>query len=78
MSDDYPTIGFDPAPGRLSSIDDLAEKLSRTAGGLKKAHDVLTEIGRSGAPGRTAWEGEAATAFAREGRRAAQVPRRQP
>ncbi|WP_101258004.1 putative T7SS-secreted protein [Streptomyces barkulensis] len=67
-AEDYPSIGFDPAPGKLGSIDDLTGKLSRTVKGLKKAHDVLTGIGRGGdgKGGAAAWEGEAATAFSRK------------
>ncbi|GAA2458493.1 putative T7SS-secreted protein [Streptomyces macrosporus] len=66
-AEDYPTIGFNPAPGKLSSIDDLTEKLSKTVSGLKKAHDVLTKIGKSGGQGGgSAWEGEAATAFSKK------------
>ncbi|GAA2397310.1 hypothetical protein GCM10010420_23980 [Streptomyces glaucosporus] len=64
-AEDFPTIGFDPAPGKLSSIDDLTEKLSKTADGLKKAHDTLVEIGKSGGQG-SAWEGEAAEAFSKK------------
>ncbi|HZG02885.1 MAG TPA: hypothetical protein VE546_04820, partial [Streptomyces sp.] len=65
-AEEFPTIGFNPAPGKLSSIDDLTDKLSKTVDGLKKAHEVLTSIGRAGEGGRTAWEGEAATAFSRK------------
>ncbi|MGH9196554.1 MAG: putative T7SS-secreted protein, partial [Acidimicrobiia bacterium] len=60
----YPNIGFDPAPGKLGSIDDLTDKLSRTVSGLKKAHTVLTEIGKGKDGG--AWEGEAANAFSKK------------
>jgi predicted nucleic acid-binding Zn-ribbon protein len=57
---DFPTLGFDPAPGRLQSVDDLATKLTKAVKGLDSAHTTLTEISKGG----KTWEGEAASAFA--------------
>ncbi|MCZ2524853.1 putative T7SS-secreted protein [Streptomyces sp. HB2AG] len=57
---DYPTIGFNPAPGRLSSVDDLTGKLTKAAGGLESAHKTLSGIAKGG----KTWEGKAAHAFA--------------
>ncbi|MFI5757705.1 putative T7SS-secreted protein [Streptomyces sp. NPDC051569] len=58
----YPTLGFDPAPGRLESVDDLTAKLTKAATGLERAHTTLIQIGHGG----KTWEGEAANAFARK------------
>ncbi|WP_329456275.1 hypothetical protein [Streptomyces sp. NBC_01497] len=61
---DYPTLGFDPAPGAPASVDDLATKLSAAVGGLEKANATLTAIAKGGHA--SAWEGEAATAFSKK------------
>lgn len=57
---EYPSIGFDPAPGKLGSVEDLNSKLSRAATGLDNAYTTLTGITKGG----KTWEGEAASAFA--------------
>lgn len=57
---EYPAIGFDPAPGKLESVEDLNSKLSRAATGLDNAYTTLTGITKGG----KTWEGEAASAFA--------------
>ncbi|MFF3560317.1 putative T7SS-secreted protein [Streptomyces sp. NPDC002574] len=57
---EYPSIGFDPAPGKLESVDDLNTKLTRAATGLDNAYTTLNGITHGG----KTWEGEAASAFA--------------
>lgn len=57
---DFPAIGFDPAPGRLESVEDLTGKLSTAVTGLDSAYSTLTGISKGG----KTWEGEAANAFA--------------
>ncbi|WP_051839830.1 putative T7SS-secreted protein [Streptomyces sp. NRRL F-5126] len=63
-ADEYPTLGFDPAPGKPSSVNDLATKLSTAVGGLEKASSTLTGIAKGGEE-KSVWEGEAATAFSK-------------
>lgn len=58
-ADNYPALGFDPAPGALSSVATLAESFSQVATKLDAAHGALTGIGRSGG----IWQGEAAEGF---------------
>ncbi|MFF4601152.1 putative T7SS-secreted protein [Streptomyces sp. NPDC001339] len=59
MSNDYPSLGFDPAPGKLTSVDDLTRKIGHAAGGLESAHRTLMDITKGG----KTWQGEAANAF---------------
>jgi hypothetical protein len=59
-SQDYPAIGFDPAPGQVACVDDLTGKLNKAVTGLESAHATLTEISKGG----KTWEGAAASAFA--------------
>jgi hypothetical protein len=59
-SQDYPAIGFDPAPGQVASVDDLTGKLNKAVTGLESAHATLTGISKEG----KTWEGAAASAFA--------------
>ncbi|MEU0741712.1 putative T7SS-secreted protein [Streptomyces sp. NPDC006134] len=56
---DFPAIGFDPAPGRLESVEDLTDKLTKAATSLENAHATLTSISKGG----KSWEGKAASAF---------------
>ncbi|MBP0458675.1 putative T7SS-secreted protein [Streptomyces montanisoli] len=63
-ADEYPTLGFDPAPGKPASVNDLATKLSTAVGGLEKASSTLTGIAKGGEE-KSVWEGEAATAFSK-------------
>jgi hypothetical protein len=58
--EEYPSIGFDPAPGKLASVDDLTGKLNKAVTGLESAHATLTGISKGG----KTWEGQAASAFA--------------
>lgn len=57
---EYPFLGFNPAPGKLGSVDDLTGKLARAVSGLENAHATLTGISKGG----KTWEGRAASAFA--------------
>ncbi len=59
---DFPALGFDPAPGRPESVDALVSKLTSTAGALESAHNTLVSVSRSG----SAWEGDAAQGFAKK------------
>ncbi|MGQ4516354.1 putative T7SS-secreted protein [Streptomyces sp. DW26H14] len=61
---DYPTLGFDPAPGAPASVADLASKLSAAVTGLAHANATLTSIAKGGDA--CVWEGETATAFSRK------------
>ncbi|GAA5614956.1 hypothetical protein Spla01_06160 [Streptomyces platensis] len=56
----FPALGFNPAPGHLESVDDLTGKLDTATRSLSSAHSVLHRLGR----GTGVWEGEAARAFA--------------
>ncbi|WP_354638707.1 putative T7SS-secreted protein [Kitasatospora camelliae] len=56
---DYPTLGFDPAPGDPGNVDGLVQKLNKAAGAMESAHRTLTAIGQGG----SAWEGDAAKGF---------------
>lgn len=60
MSGKYPALGFDPAPGSIGAITDLADGLGTIAEQLGEAHTDLTRIGKSDG----VWRGDAATAFA--------------
>ncbi|MGW4061007.1 putative T7SS-secreted protein [Amycolatopsis sp. NPDC004747] len=58
---DFPALGFDPAPGDLDGITDLAGKYRAVAGDLTEADDSLRRIVRK----QGIWQGEASEAFAR-------------
>src|SRR5690606_17706098 len=53
----FPALGFDPAPGTLSSAESVAEQVRTTAANIREAADVL------GGTGQQNWQGETATAF---------------
>lgn len=53
----FPALGFDPAPGTLSSAESVAEQVRTTAASIREAADVL------GGTGQQNWQGETATAF---------------
>ncbi|MGH3948556.1 MAG: putative T7SS-secreted protein, partial [Pseudonocardiaceae bacterium] len=55
----YPSLGFDPAPGSVAGVTEVANNLGSVARELGEAYSDLTQIGRSGG----IWEGEAAEAF---------------
>lgn len=57
--DDYPTLGFDPAPGRLSGVETLAHNFTRVSTMLAETHGALTQIGQA----QGIWRGEAAEKF---------------
>lgn len=61
MSDatEFPGLGFNPAPGKIESVEDLARKINRAFGGLESAHRTLMDIAKGG----KTWEGQAANAF---------------
>ena len=61
MTGYYPTLGFDPAPGDLSVVENLHGTFSRVAGRLSAANGALRQLGRSDG----VWQGQAAQAFAR-------------
>ncbi|MEV6830908.1 putative T7SS-secreted protein [Amycolatopsis sp. NPDC051102] len=58
---DFPALGFDPAPGDLDGITDLAGKYRAVGGDLAEADDSLRRIVRK----QGIWQGEASDAFAR-------------
>lgn len=57
--ENYPALGFDPAPGTVGKVEAVAEDFSRIASQLGEAHTALTQIGRNGG----IWQGEAAEKF---------------
>ncbi len=58
---DFPALGFDPAPGDLDGIADLAGKYRAVSTDLTEADDALRQIVRK----QGIWQGEASEAFAR-------------
>jgi hypothetical protein len=58
---DFPALGFDPAPGDLDGIADLAGKYRAVGDDLTEADDSLRRIVRK----QGIWRGEASEAFAR-------------
>ncbi len=58
---DFPALGFDPAPGDLDGITDLAGKYRAVSNGLTEADDSLRQIVRK----QGIWRGAASEAFAR-------------
>ncbi|SEF28968.1 hypothetical protein SAMN05421837_104438 [Amycolatopsis pretoriensis] len=58
---DFPALGFDPAPGDLDGITDLAGKYRAVSTDLTEADDSLRRIVRK----QGIWQGEASEAFAR-------------
>ncbi|WP_410563537.1 putative T7SS-secreted protein [Amycolatopsis sp. cmx-4-61] len=58
---DFPALGFDPAPGDLDGITDLAGKYRAVGDDLTEADDSLRRIVRK----QGVWQGEASEAFAR-------------
>ncbi|MBP2473451.1 uncharacterized protein YukE [Crossiella equi] len=56
---EYPTLGFDPAPGQLAGVEALARNFSHVATMLAETHAALTQIGRA----QGIWQGEAAEKF---------------
>ncbi|WP_034272444.1 putative T7SS-secreted protein [Haloechinothrix halophila] len=60
MSGSYPTLGFDPAPGNVAKVTEVADNLGTVAREIGAAFTDLTNIGKSGG----IWQGEGAAAFA--------------
>ncbi|MDQ7806670.1 hypothetical protein Q5425_23265 [Amycolatopsis sp. A133] len=58
---DFPALGFDPAPGDLDGVTDLAGKYRAVGDDLTEADDSLRRIVRK----QGVWQGEASEAFAR-------------
>lgn len=58
---DFPALGFDPAPGDLDGITDLAGKYRAVGDNLTEADDSIRRIVRK----QGIWQGEASEAFAR-------------
>ena len=58
---DFPALGFDPAPGDLDGVTDLAVKYRAVGSDLTEADDSLRRIVRK----QGVWQGEASEAFAR-------------
>ncbi|MBE8520572.1 hypothetical protein ILP97_24310 [Amycolatopsis sp. H6(2020)] len=58
---DFPALGFDPAPGDLDGVIDLAGKYRAVGDNLTEADDSLRRIVRK----QGIWQGEASEAFAR-------------
>lgn len=58
---DFPALGFDPAPGELDGITDLAGKYRAVSSDLTEADDSLRQIVRK----QGIWQGEASEAFTR-------------
>lgn len=58
---DFPALGFDPAPGDLDGVADLAGKYRAVSTDLREADDSLRRIVRK----QGIWQGEASEAFAR-------------
>lgn len=55
----YPALGFDPAPGAVARVVDVAATLGQVAAEMGQAYEDLTRLGRSDG----FWEGEGAEAF---------------
>lgn len=62
MSDRYPALGFDPAPGDVSAVDALCASVQSTLQTLARVRSALHSFGDPGA----VWQGEAAEAFSSE------------
>ncbi|OXM70369.1 putative T7SS-secreted protein [Amycolatopsis vastitatis] len=58
---EFPALGFDPAPGELDGITDLAGKYRAVSTDLTQADDSIRRIVRK----QGIWQGEASEAFAR-------------
>ena len=59
MSDRFPGLGFDPAPGDVTAVDALCTTLERTLQTLIGVRHALHSLGDPGA----VWQGQAARAF---------------
>jgi ElaB/YqjD/DUF883 family membrane-anchored ribosome-binding protein len=55
----FPALGFDPAQGKVGTIEELADKLRDTADKLGQAETAMSQAGRGG----SMWSGQAAENF---------------
>jgi phage shock protein A len=56
---EFPALGFDPAPGTISAIQQMVDNLGTVAKDLGEARDTMLKVGQGG----SIWEGKAAEAF---------------
>lgn len=56
----YPVLGFDPAPGTVTTVESVATEYQHVSTKMGEAHEALSKIGRQDG----LWEGKAAEAFA--------------
>jgi hypothetical protein len=56
----FPALGFDPAPGDLSVIENLIDKLTKTTNALGDGKNIIGKLSSSSSE---VWQGDAATAF---------------
>ncbi|MFC7308681.1 putative T7SS-secreted protein [Streptomyces monticola] len=61
MSDQYPAIGFDPAPGNPGNVESLAARTKKAATALDNAQNSIKRL-----TGNVSWAGDAASAFSKK------------
>ncbi|MEU7204330.1 hypothetical protein [Streptomyces sp. NPDC045470] len=61
MTQPYPHLGFNPAPGNISAVSALKAKLTASVDTLAKAHRLVQQLQSC-----SSWEGDAAVAFREE------------
>ncbi len=61
MSDKYPSLGFDPAPGDVGNVETLAARTKRAATALDTAQNSIKRL-----TGNVSWTGDAASAFSKK------------
>ncbi|WP_338673485.1 putative T7SS-secreted protein [Streptomyces sp. SCSIO 30461] len=61
MSDSYPSLGFDPAPGNTGNVDSLAARTKKAANALDNAQNSIKRL-----TGNVSWAGDAASAFSKK------------
>ncbi|MFE9398771.1 putative T7SS-secreted protein [Streptomyces flavidovirens] len=61
MSDKYPTLGFDPAPGDSGNVGSLAARTKKAATALDTAQNSIKRL-----TGDVSWAGDAASAFSKK------------
>ncbi|UKD59192.1 hypothetical protein L3Q65_21520 [Amycolatopsis sp. FU40] len=55
----YPALGFDPAPGVVATVSEVAATLGKVGAEMGRAYEDLTKLGKSD----SFWEGDGAQAF---------------
>jgi uncharacterized protein YukE len=55
----YPALGFDPAPGTVAKVADVAATMGKVAAEIGQAYEDLTRLGKSD----SFWQGDGADAF---------------